>query len=108
MGERRSSSGELSIWLAARTRTSIMDEGSSSECLIAGSSGGDHTCSPSKSRVRVRSRALRCFSPGLEGPVRHALSDGSVSQTRVSKTRASEFRFAAGDTDPSLVPSARP
>ena len=26
MGERRSSSGELSVWLAARTRTSILDE----------------------------------------------------------------------------------
>jgi hypothetical protein len=48
MGERRSSSGELFIWFAARTRTSNMDEGSSSECLTAGSSGGDHACSPSK------------------------------------------------------------
>jgi hypothetical protein len=87
MGGRRSSSGELSIWFAARTRTSIMDEGSSSECLTAGSSGGDHACSPSKGRLRARSRALRCFPHDLEDPMRHALSDGSVSQTSVRQTR---------------------
>src|SRR5215204_2036383 len=64
-----------------------MDEGSSSECLTAGSSGGDHACSPSKSRLRVRSCAPRYFPPDLEDPVRHALSDWSVSQTRVSDSK---------------------
>jgi hypothetical protein len=72
VGERRSSSDELPIWLAERTRTSIMDEGSTSTCLTAGSSGGHHALSPSKSRLRVRKIPLACLLPSdLEDPVRH-------------------------------------
>ena len=95
MGERRSSLGEFPIWLATRTRTSIMDEGSSSECLTAGSSRGDHACSASKGRPRARSRSLRCFPPDLEDPVRHASSDGSVSRTSVSGTRSTGLLSAS-------------
>jgi hypothetical protein len=58
MGERRSSSAELPIWLIERTRTSIMDEGSSPRCLTAGSSGGHHACSPGNSRLRVGKNPL--------------------------------------------------
>jgi hypothetical protein len=102
MGERRSSLGEFPIWLAARTRTSIMDEGSSSECLTAGSSCGDHACSPSKGRPRARSRSLRCFPPDLEDPVRHASSDGSVSRTSVSGTH----EYGAAEAALSIAPES--
>jgi hypothetical protein len=119
-GERRSSSRELPIRLMVRTRSSILDEGSSSGCLTAGSSGGHHACSPSKSRPWMRSRVLRCFRSDLENPARHALSDGSVSQNqrfRHSNPRAATrgglkeivgpVVLACCSTRPSLLPPIR-
>ena len=63
MGERRSSSGQLTIWPEERTRASIVDEGSTSRRLIAGNSVGHHACSPGKSRLLVRKIPLASLLP---------------------------------------------
>jgi hypothetical protein len=95
MGEKRSSAGELPIWLIERTRTSIMDEGRSPRCLIAGSSGGHHACSPGKSRLRVSKNPLASPSPSnLEDPVRH----GHCRTNQSRKPALQGFKSAYGNT----------
>jgi len=109
MGERRSSSSEFLVRLAQRSRTSIMDEGSSSTCLTAGSSGDHHARSPSKSRLRVRKIPLASLPSNLEDPVKHGRGrKGQSRKPAFLGLMLRDFGLTGYQRIPGLLPEARP